>query len=334
MRNLYRRNGIWWGRLQVARVEHRRSLRTRDRAEAIRRLAAWKAELERAAHFGIVRYSWREAATRYVNEVMHDAVKLSTATRYLTSLRMVDPILGDLYLDQIDRRTMAKIAGRKGPTNATRRRDLTAVSQVLRAAISSGWIDRNAALDFDRAIIRERRDPVRLPADQDIQALLDACPNAMLRALVHTLLWTGLRLEEAASLERRQVDFARKAITLEKTKSGTARTVPLSAQTVGTLQGLPVRLGCHFVFWHGHGERYHNLSSQLAAIGRRSGVRFRRHDLRHRFAVDYLRAGGSIYDLQQILGHSSIRTTEIYLAFLTPDEQRTAKRLGANVDAT
>ena len=156
----------------------------------------------------------------------------------------------------------------------------------------------------------------------------------MLRALVRTLLWTGMRLEEAASLERRQVDFARKAITLEQTKTGQARTVPLSAQAVGTLQALPVRLGCPFVFWHGEGERYRNLSSQLAAIGKRAGVNFRRHDLRHRYAVDYLRAGGSIYDLQQILGHASIKTTEIYLRFLTPDEQRVAKRLGANADGT
>jgi integrase len=51
-------------------------------------------------------------------------------------------------------------------------------------------------------------------------------------------------------------------------------------------------------------------------------------------AVDYLRDGGSIYDLQQILGHASIKTTEIYLAFLTPAEQRVSKRLGANADGT
>jgi integrase/recombinase XerD len=327
-RNLYRRGAIWWGRVQVAGSEHRRSLRTSDRTEAVRRLKAWKADLERAGHFGLARHSWQEAVTRYVNEIMPNAVKPGTATRYLSSFRMVDPILGDLYLDQIDRRIIAKVAGRKGPTNATRRRDLTAISQVLRAAVSWEWLGHNAALAFDRSLIREHRDPVRLPTDQEIAALVGACPNAMLRSLVQILLWTGIRLEEAASLERRQVDFARKAITLERTKTGKARTVAMSAQVVGTLQALPVRLGCRFVFWHGEGERFRNLSSRLGAIGARAGVNFRRHDLRHRYAVDYLRAGGSIYDLQQILGHASIKTTEIYLAFLTPDEQRTAKRLG------
>jgi integrase/recombinase XerD len=333
-RNLYRRDAIWWGRAQVAGTEHRRSLRTRDRTEAGKRLKAWKAELERAAHFGIERHSWQEAVTRYVQEIVPDAVKASTAARYLTSLRMVDPILAPLHLDQITRTTMAQIAGRKGPTNATKRRDLTAISQVLRAAGSWGWVDRNVALDYDRGLIRERRDPIRLPTDQDINALVAACPNAMLRGLVQTLRGTGVRLEEAASLERRQIDFSRKAITLERTKRGTARTIPMSAQVAGTLQALPVRLGCPYVFWHGEGERYHNLSSGLAAIGKRAGVQFRRHDLRHRFAVDYLRDGGSIYDLQQILGHASIKTTEIYLAFLTPGEQRVAKRLGANADGT
>jgi integrase/recombinase XerD len=73
------------------------------------------------------------------------------------------------------------------------------------------------------------------------------------------------------------------------------------------------------VFWHGEGERYRNPSSRIAAIGKRAGVRFRRHDLRHHYAVDDLRAGGSIYDLQQILGHASIKTTEDDLRFLTPE---------------
>jgi len=61
------------------------------------------------------------------------------------------------------------------------------------------------------------------------------------------------------------------------------------------------------------GERYANVSSRFAAIRSRAGRTvkpFRFHDLRHWFAVDYLRRGGSIYDLQKILGHSSIRTTE------------------------
>jgi integrase len=89
----------------------------------------------------------------------------------------------------------------------------------------------------------------------------------MLKALVRTLLLTGMRLEEVASLERRQLDLTRRAITLDRTKTSSPRSVPLSAQAVGTLQDLPARLGSPYVFWHGEGERFRTLSSRLALIG-------------------------------------------------------------------
>ena len=55
------------------------------------------------------------------------------------------------------------------------------------------------------------------------------------------------------------------------------------------------------------------------------GATFTFHDLRHWYAVDYLRSGGSIYDLKWILGHTSIKTTERYLVYLSPDEHEQAK---------
>ena len=96
------------------------------------------------------------------------------------------------------------------------------------------------------------------------------------------------------------------------------------------LRAVPAHMSAQTIFWHGaEGEPYRNLSSRLAALRRKIGIAWTTHDLRHLYAVEYLRAGGSIYDLQQILGHSSIKTTEIYLAFLTPEEQRIAKRIAA-----
>ena len=59
------------------------------------------------------------------------------------------------------------------------------------------------------------------------------------------------------------------------------------------------------------------MFAKCLQIGRskRAGVRFRCHDLRHKFAIDYLKNGGDIYKLKQILGHSSVKTTEMYLAY-------------------
>ncbi len=54
-------------------------------------------------------------------------------------------------------------------------------------------------------------------------------------------------------------------------------------------------------------------------------VRWRYHDLRHEYAVRALRGGMSIYRLSQHLGHTSVKTTEIYLAHLTAEEAERAK---------
>ncbi len=147
--------------------------------------------------------------------------------------------------------------------------------------------------------------------------------------------YTGMRQEEIASLKHRQVDINRESVQLVKTKTKRARSVPMDERAVGTYRGTPPYVSGEFVFWHDKGARYSNVSSRFremtgraAAEAKRAGksfVRFRFHDLRHWFAVDYLRSRrGSIYELQQVLGHRSIKTTEIYLDFLTPEEKQDA----------
>jgi integrase/recombinase XerD len=49
--------------------------------------------------------------------------------------------------------------------------------------------------------------------------------------------------------------------------------------------------------------------------------------LRHLHAVNWLKDGRSIYDLQKRLGHTSIKTTEGYLQFLTAEEELIVKGL-------
>jgi len=86
-----------------------------------------------------------------------------------------------------------------------------------------------------------------------------------------------------------------------------------------------------WLFWHGNGERYASVHAHFSGVTKALAAehqdfhRFRFHDLRHLHAVEWLQSGRSLYDLQQRMGHTSIGTTEIYLQFLTPEEQRKAK---------
>ncbi len=322
--NLYKRDGVWYARIQVQGRDIRRSLRTASRAEAKKRLAT---VLEQVSHFrsyGEARHRWKDAVVEWANS--KPEISAGTMKRYLVSLGQVRGILDDLHVDEITVRTIAQIARRPGASNATRRRDITAVSVVLRWCAAQGWREDNPARSWDRSVIKERRDPIVLPTEADIAAVVAAAPGNFAQ-MIRFAQYTGMREEECASLEWAQIDQRRNAVNLTRTKTNRARSVSLDDRAAGTLVGTATRLGSPFVFWHGAGNRYLNVSSRFAAIVKRTNARrFRFHDLRHWYAVDYLRSRrGSIYTLQQQLGHTSIRTTEMYLAYLTPDEQRAAK---------
>lgn len=334
-RHLYQRGGVWWLRYR----DVRRSLYTADlgTAQATRDAAIVAIDRERN---GVPRHGWRDAVGRWALEIGSQGLAPATFRRYRDSLRIVEPVLGPLFLDQIGRRELAAIAGRRQRsqashlghpvTNATRKRDLTAVGAVLKAAVAWGWLDRDPLLDFDRRILRERRLPPVLPTPAEVERYALGCPGPTLPHLVRLLYRTGLRLEEAASLQWPQVDRARATITLYATKTRKARAIALSPAALAVLAAIPRHIGCPYLFWHetpdGRAQRYRHLAEHLLKVRRRLGIAWRSHDLRHLFAVEYLQEpGASIYLLQAQLGHTTIAMTEWYLQFLTAEEQHRAK---------
>ena len=96
--------------------------------------------------------------------------------RYLCSLRQVGLLLGKLDLAQINGAQLAAIVSRKGPTNATKRRDLTAVLAVLYAAESWGWIEKAPDPRPTLRLVPERRDPIVLPTGADVDQLVATAP--------------------------------------------------------------------------------------------------------------------------------------------------------------
>lgn len=333
MANIFKRGDIWWCRFKVAGREYRRSLYTASRTEALKRAKIEREKIDHIRFHGEARVTWKQAVVEWAAASI-DSIKPRTRERYLSSIRSVAGILDSLYLDEINRKTIAKIAGRPGVTNASRRRDLTAVSAVLRHAVAAGHIEQNIAREWDRSNIKERRDPITLPREADIDAVVAKAPGS-LKSLIRFAQYTGMRQDEIVPLTRSQIDHRREAVQLVQTKRNRPRAVPLTPRALQVLEKTPPYVGSPLVFWHGKGKPYANVSSRFGEIRKRvvkeaedkgfDFVPFRFHDLRHWYAVDYLRGGGSIYRLQQILGHESVKTTEIYLDYLTPEEAQRAK---------
>lgn len=339
-KGLYTRNGIYWARFKIKGIEYRESLRTRSLATAEKRLKAAKDAVQDRVYFGAGEaVSWQAAVVSW-NAKGYKAIgiKASTFDRYLTSIGQLRAHLDTKDVHQIDVKLLKSIVSdrqRHGATNATIRRDMTAISSVLAHAVDMEWIEENPAKMIDRSRFKERKAKIILPREDSLEQVF-ALPGRFMD-MAELALETGMREEEIASLEHDRIDRSRMAATLEDTKTGRVRQVTLTAKALEIIDRQPRHFKKRWVFWRGDGQRYREVHSEFfAKVSRvaqkatreeRDFQRFRFHDLRHLFAVRYLRdRRGSIYDLQQELGHSSIKTTERYLDHLTSDERQAAIR--------
>ena len=173
-----------------------------------------------------------------------------------------------------------------------------------------------------------------LPTDRDIALVMERSPG-MVGQMITAALRTGAREDELAKAKRDDLDHARKQLTVvgKRNKLRVIDLVPFEGYEFFT--ALPAYVGKPHLFWHDKGAPYasfaptfNKLMNRVEAWAKASGVEFRRfrfHHLRHRHAVDWLKSGRDIYSLQGRLGHTSIKTTEMYLEYLTPEEIQAAK---------
>jgi integrase/recombinase XerD len=330
----YWRGKILWGEVQIKGQRVRWSLGTSDPILAKARRQAGKARAIADVH-GDARRTVAEVYSAW-DAQLERSVGPKTAKRYLVSLKQLAPWLDERDLADINGRLVAEIIRERqhaGVTNATIKRDLGALSSVMNYAILQGWIETNPVLP-KLALVPERRDPIMLPSDRDIALVMKRAPG-MVGAMISAALKTGAREDELAKAKRSDIDHARKQLTVigKRNKLRVIDLVPFEGYE--SLTALPAFVGKPFLFWHDKGEPYASFAPTFGKLMRRveawakaNGVEFRRfcfHHLRHRHAVDWLKAGGDIYTLQGRLGHTSIKTTEMYLAYLTPDEIQIAK---------
>jgi integrase/recombinase XerD len=147
-----------------------------------------------------------------------------------------------------------------------------------------------------------------------------------IHALVALLLDTGLRIEEALGLQKVQLDLENLLVKV-KGKGEKHRMVPMSFELRKVLFRWLSRHEFALVFpsLQGRKQLQRNMLRDLKLLGKRlnlTGVRVSFHTFRHTFAVNYLRAGGNLFYLSKILGHSSVTTTERYLQSLGVEDLR------------
>ena len=163
--------------------------------------------------------------------------------------------------------------------------------------------------------------------DEEIQKFLDWKPKRFghwrLYALICTLIDTGIRIDEALTLQRSKIDMENMLITVYG-KGSKERVVPFSLSLRKVLWKFS-RMHSNELFFSNHrgGKlRYRNILRDLKILSEYLGISGKKigfHQFRYGYALNFIREGGNPFHLQRILGHSSITTTQGYVRLVTED---------------
>lgn len=268
----------------------------RDYAEAYRRFRLLKEQGVPHRSEVTVALAAKEWFRTYVPNARGDYSVKQTDARLR---RFLEPFMGHLLLDRVgpqDLRGYRLWLEGKGLAPVTVKHILADARCLLNWAEGAGYIDRSP---FPKRIMPrvQERPPDRL-SDEDVAAVT-AIPEPY-GFVVRLALGTGLRWGELTRAQ--STDVKDGVLTVHQTKSGKVRRVPLSPELRAELR---TRVG-RLVPLSSPGQ----FNSRVRIHGRL--LRFHVHQLRHTFACRWLEAGGSLPALQQILGHSSIVTTQRY----------------------
>jgi integrase len=144
--------------------------------------------------------------------------------------------------------------------------------------------------------------------------------NPMLRYIVPMLILTGARKREVLDARWEDFDRERRIWRIPMTKAGRARHVPLSDGALAVLKAVPPIPGCGWVFPNPTTHRpYVSIFYAWDTARSRANLSdVRVHDLRHSFASLLINSGRTLYEVQHILGHTQVKTTQRY-AHLSQD---------------
>jgi integrase len=163
---------------------------------------------------------------------------------------------------------------------------------------------------------------------QDLLGVLRTYPARTVCKIALFLLSTGCRVSEALKATWSQIDMTTRTwrIPASNSKSKKVRSVPLNDSALEVLSQLDTKGHHTHVFVNKvTGKPYTTIMKVWERIRKKAGLpHLRIHDLRHQFASLLVNDGRSLYEVQQILGHSSPIVTQRYAHLSTKSLQEAA----------
>ena len=176
--------------------------------------------------------------------------------------------------------------------------------------------------DITNSIQNVPKQELRKYLDRDyINNHIDRIPNHRHKMLIQFLWLSGVRITEAITLIKGNIDFENYVMTVKwlKSRKYHHRVVPMHHLLKEILQVYTAAMKSD--------QRVFSITRQRAWVITKKYMDVSPHQLRHSFAVNWLRCGGDLVVLHRILGHSKIQTTMEYLKIVPVDQGKELNKI-------
>lgn len=170
--------------------------------------------------------------------------------------------------------------------------------------------------EFTRPRVRHRLPNVL--SKEEVRQVLTAPLNEKHRVLLSVIYGCGLRRSEIIMLELEDIDRDRMLLSIRQAKGFKDRVVPISSKLVEMIDSYIKKYQPAVFLFEGHRQGYPYSAASVEKVFNfaciRAGIRkeITLHGLRHSYATHLLEAGTDLRYIQELLGHKSSKTTEIY----------------------
>ncbi|OMC89222.1 hypothetical protein BK128_04680 [Viridibacillus sp. FSL H7-0596] len=201
----------------------------------------------------------------------------------------------------------------------TMNRKIVSISLLFEYAYKNHYVPRNVMEDYPHVkVLEKERDS--LTADE-IKDILDKIMHPTIKVFAELLAHTGLRISEGIHLTLNDIKFNEGVLQVVNGKGGKDRTIPMSDALMSKLQYYirnirPKTKSNYFFALKKTGslsQQYVNASIRKAANEAGINKKVTAHVFRHALASNLINNNVNVTVVQKILGHASLRTTQIYV---------------------
>ena len=244
----------------------------------------------------------------------------------------VEEITAELIKDRIIRKEQEK--GNK-PVSINSR--LRAVRAFFNFLLEQGYIKKNPMDGV--SLLKHRKNVIQTLTVQQINALLNACNLRTFvgyrdYVIISLILETGIRAWELVNIDVYDVDLSKGFIRIKQSKNHLERVVPIQKKMKDLLNRyIKIRGNVDtdrlFITIDGKPLSKRQLQQRISDLGEKAGikgVRVSPHTLRHTFAKLSVMNGANAFQLQAILGHTTLEMTKVYVNLFSNDVAESHKK--------